>query len=446
MKQIKTILFALLLTGLLSVNTNAQKYGIYNKTLDNGLEVIVIHNPAVPLITVEMDVKNGSYTESPKYDGLSHLYEHMFFKANKTIPNQKRYMERLNELGASWNGSTSQERVNYFFTVPKDSVKPAMVFMYNAITGPLFKQKELVNERPVVTGEYDRNESNPFFHLVRAVDKKVWWKYYSRKNVIGSRKIIMTATTKKMQTVQDRFYIPNNSALILSGDITPEYGFKLAEKVFSKWKRGKDPFSYLKIPKHPPIKKTETVVVVKPINFVGMYIVWQGPNVSEDSKATYAADVLSFILGQKTSKFYKNIVESGLAYGINFGYNTLNHGAPISIFAQTSPKNFKKVEKAIYDEIKKMTSKNYYTDEQLESAKTILAIDDQYGRERPSQFVHTVGYWWAISGLDYYLNYVDNLKKVTREDINNYLNKYVIGKKHVEGVLVSPKVKTKLGL
>ncbi len=446
MKQIKIILFALLLTGLLSVNTNAQKYGIYSKTLDNGLDVIVIHNPAVPLITVEMDVKNGSYTESPEYDGLSHLYEHMFFKANKTIPNQKRYMERLNELGASWNGSTSQERVNYFFTVPKDSVKPAMVFMYNAITGPLFKQKELVNERPVVTGEYDRNESNPFFHLVRAVDKKVWWKYYSRKNVIGSRKIIMTATTKKMQTVQDRFYIPNNSALILSGDITPEYGFKLAEKVFSKWKRGKDPFSYLKIPKHPPIKKTETVVVVKPINFVGMYIVWQGANVSEDPKATYAADVLSFILGQKTSKFYKNIVESGLAYGINFGYNTLNHGAPISIFAQTSPKNFKKVEKAIYGEIKKMTSKNYYTDEQLESAKTILAIDDQYGRERPSQFVHTVGYWWAISGLDYYLNYVDNLKKVTREDINNYLNKYVIGKKHVEGVLVSPKVKTKLGL
>ena len=237
MKQMKLFLFALLLTILLSLNIHAQKDDIYSKTLDNGLKVIVIHNPAVPLITVEIDVKNGSYTEPPEYDGLSHLYEHMFFKANRTIPNQKRYMERLNELGASWNGTTSQERVNYFFTVPKDSVVPAMVFMYNAITGPLFKQQELVNERPVVTGEYDRNESNPFFYLVRAVDKKVWWKYYSRKNVIGSRKIIMTATTKKMQTVQDRFYIPNNSALILSGDITPEYGFKLAAKYFQNGKR-----------------------------------------------------------------------------------------------------------------------------------------------------------------------------------------------------------------
>ncbi|MCH7973868.1 MAG: insulinase family protein [Bacteroidetes bacterium] len=446
MKKIRVILFTLMLTGLLSVNANAQKYDIYSKTLDNGLDVIVIHNPAVPLITVEIVVKNGSYTEPPEYDGLSHLYEHMFFKANKTIPNQKRYMERLNELGARWNGTTSTERVNYFFTVPKDSVEPAMVFMYNAITGPVFKQEELVNERPVVTGEYDRNESNPFFHLVRAVNKKVWWKYYSRKNVIGDRKIIMTATTKKMQTVQDRFYIPNNSALILSGDITPEYGFKLGEKIFSKWKRGKDPFSYLKIPKHPPIKKTETVVVEKPVNIVGIYIVWQGPNVSEDPQATYAADVLSFILGQKTSKFYKNIIESGLAFGINFGYNTLNHGGPISVFVQTSPQNYKKCEKAIFDEIKKMTSKDYFTDEQLENAKTILSIDDQYGRERPSQFVHTVSYWWAIASLDYYLNYIDNLQKVTRDDINNYLNNYVIGKKHVGGVLVSPQVKTKLGL
>ena len=83
MKKNRVILFTLMLTGLLSVNTNAQKYDIYSKTLDNGLDVIVIHNPAVPLITVEIVVKNGSYTEPPEYDGLSHLYDHMFFKANK---------------------------------------------------------------------------------------------------------------------------------------------------------------------------------------------------------------------------------------------------------------------------------------------------------------------------------------------------------------------------
>ena len=93
-----------------------------------------------------------------------------------------------------------------------------------------------------------------------------------------------------------------------------------------------------------------------------------------------------------------------------------------------------------------MTDPDYFTDEQLENAKTILAINDQYARERASQFVHTVGFWWAVAGLDYYLNYIDNLKKVTREDIKNYLEKYVVGKPYVLGVLASPDEAEKIEL
>ena len=131
---------AVVLSLAVSGSLHAQKYQIFSTTLKNGLNVIVVQNHAVPLVTVEINVKNGAYTESPEYDGLSHLYEHMFFKANKTIPNQERYLERLRELGAVWNGTTADERVNYFFTVPKDSLVPAMNFMFDAITGPLFSQ------------------------------------------------------------------------------------------------------------------------------------------------------------------------------------------------------------------------------------------------------------------------------------------------------------------
>ena len=161
MIKIPKLALPILILLIASLNVYSQKYGIYNKTLGNGLDVIVINNPAVPLVTIELDVKNGAYTEPPEYDGLSHLYEHMFFKANSKIPSQERYMERLRELGATFNGTTSEERVNYFIIVPKDSLEQSMQFMYDAITSPLFLQEELVNERPVVTGEYDRNEANP---------------------------------------------------------------------------------------------------------------------------------------------------------------------------------------------------------------------------------------------------------------------------------------------
>ena len=82
------------------------KYGINWTTLSNGMDIIAVENHALPLVTVEIVVKNGAYTEPPELDGLSHLYEHMFFKGNAVLPNQERYMERLTELGASWNGTT----------------------------------------------------------------------------------------------------------------------------------------------------------------------------------------------------------------------------------------------------------------------------------------------------------------------------------------------------
>ena len=63
----------------------------------------------------------------------------------------------------------------------------------------------------------------------------------------------------------------------------------------------------------------------------------------------------------------------------------------------------------------------YFTDEQLETAKTLFAIGDAQGREKTSEFVHTVSYWWASATIDYYTSYVDNIKKVTRDDIKQYI-------------------------
>ena len=91
--------------------------------LDNGLQVVIIENHKVPLATIEIAVKNGAYTEGPEYSGLSHLFEHMFFKANRDYPDQEKFIKRTQELGAIWNGTTGEERVNYFFTFDSDTAR-----------------------------------------------------------------------------------------------------------------------------------------------------------------------------------------------------------------------------------------------------------------------------------------------------------------------------------
>lgn len=419
---------------------------IHQTTLANGLDVIVIENATVPLVTIEIDVRNGAFTEPPEYDGLSHLFEHMFFKANESIPNQERFLKRTHELGMTFKATTSEERVNFSFTILNDSLEAGLEFMKAAITTPLFLKEELERERLVVIDEYDRNESNPIFHLNRAVNKKLWYKFYSRKNPIGSREVILSADADKMRKIQQKYYIPNNSALLVAGDVNHEMVFKLAQKCFGDWAKKPDPFLKDAIPFHPQLEKSETVIVEQPVNAVTIMLRWQGPSVSINTEATYAADVFTFIMN-RNSKFPRILVSSGLFTRVSFSYQTLDQKGPITILATTTAEKFRHAKRALFEELKYLLDQDYFTDEQIDFAKTNLEVREKFSWERPSLYVQSVGFWWSVtSGLDYYLSYIENIKKVTREDISEFVKKYIQDGHYVMGILVSPEDKKKLEL
>src|SRR6266480_7449661 len=192
---------------------------LLNKVLANGLEVIVVQDHSVPLVTIEMGVKNGSYTEPPELNGLSHLYEHMFFKANRAIANAEEYLKTIGQLGVAYNASTREEVVNYFFTTTSPNLRTAMQFMRDSIRYPLFDEREFERERQVVIGEIDRNESNPFYYLDKEMKERLFYQFPSRKQALGNRQTVSTATTAMMRLIQARYYVPNNSALVVTGDV-----------------------------------------------------------------------------------------------------------------------------------------------------------------------------------------------------------------------------------
>ena len=446
MKRSSVIIGLLAISALASGSLSAQggTIGVQSRKLANGLEVLVIENHAVPVVTIELDVKNGAYTEGPEFSGLSHLYEHMFFKANRTIPSQEEYLRRLNQLGAEWNGSTSEERVNYFITLGVDSLVPGLKFMRDAIRYPLFRQDELVRERPVVLGEFDRNEANPFFHLTRGADTILWSPgFYTRKTAIGLRDVITSATQAKMLAIQKRFYIPNNSALIFAGDITPARGFALAEQILGDWQRSIDPF-VTPAPNPPPLTKSSAVIVEKPVNGAALYMAWQGPSVTMDPASTYAADVLGSVLGNHGSTFQKRLVDTGLMFAVGISYYTQAHVGPITVFAQTTPDKVLAAQKAIMQELAKLGDPGYVTPKELAAAQRQLGIQALFEREQSSAYAHTVGFWWAVTGLDYYRTYVPNMQKIAGADLAAYARKYIIGKPHVTGLLVSPAAREQL--
>jgi zinc protease len=132
--------------------------------------------------------------------------------------------------------------------------------------------------------------------------------------------------------------------------------------------------------------------------------------------------------------------------GIGLGYSTLVHTGPITLQARTDAARFEKASAAIEAEIAKFADADYFTDEQIEYAKNQLEIGEIQGQEQASAFVHTVSYWWTTGGLDYYMNYLDNLRAVTRADLSNYVKRYIMDRNHVTGYLASQEDAAALGL
>ena len=416
--------------------------GYYYEKLPNGLQVVVIENSKVPLATVEIAVKNGSFTEDSVYNGLSHLFEHMFFKANKDYPTQAQFLKRTQELGAIWNGTTGSERVNYFFTFDTDSLSQGLKFLNAAIRFPIYRVEDMKKERVVVDGEFQRMESNPFAQLYISVNKKVWGDLFTRKNPIGIHEIINTATPEKMMTIKNKYYFPNNSLLTICGDVKHEQAFAMAEKIFGDWESsGFDPITKFPIPKFKPIVKTNLFIQESSIAQVPFVMYeWQGPSYETDSASTIAADVFSTIVGLNSSKLQQALVDKGLASSVSLEYNTSRYTGPIVISVVPNPSKVKECYYELNKQINMFNQADYYTDEQLKDAKAILLRSDEFAKEKPSSLPSQLSFAWASTSFNYYTDNTDDYQKVTREDIKRYLDTYVSGKPFVGGMILNPEL------
>jgi zinc protease len=419
---------------------------IRHQELPNGLEVIVVENHGVPLATVEIDVRSGSFTQDPGYEGLSHLYEHMFFRADSAYPEPDAFQQRAASLGAVFNGSTQEERVNYYLTLPSDSLLAGMQLLAAAVKHPLFREDELERERAVVIGEYDRDQSQPGYEFQQQMGRVLWGTAWPRKNPLGRREVILHATPAQMRLIQHRYYVPNNSALIVTGDVDAVQVFRAAQRFFGSWSRGPDPFTTWPIPPVPALAGDTGVLVTAPIAAVLVMFQWQGPSASADPAATYAADVFSDVLNQPGSRLQRRLVDSGLFESIGVNYYTQNHVGPITISGTTTAAHAREAITALESEIAHFADPGYFTTAELEPIKRQRIAGTMFGLERASGFAHQIGFWWAVTGLDYYLGYVDTMAKETVPQLQRYARKYIVDKPHVRGVLLSQEANDQLKL
>jgi zinc protease len=211
---------------------DAQAAGFSSYVLPNGFRIILAAYPSASNARIELVVKTGSKLEGYGETGMAHLLEHMLFKSAGKRADLK---SDLTALGAKWNGTTSDDRTNYFETVAAEPEKIDETIRIEAdrFIRASFTKKHLASEMTVVRNELERSDSDPGSLVMRALQRQsFFWHGYARPT-IGARSDIEDAPFSALQAFHKKHYRPDNAALIVSGNFDQQRVLALASQLFS---------------------------------------------------------------------------------------------------------------------------------------------------------------------------------------------------------------------
>ena len=407
---------------------------VTSKTLPNGLTVVVAENHAIPLATVEVVVRGGAITQQRDEQGVPHLFEHMLFRSYRAGGVQN-FGEAASRIDAGYNGTTSEESVTYYATVPAGAATDAVGLLAHLMIDPRFRKEDLQTERQVVFGEFNRDISDARGQLHTAVERTLWGDSFYRKNTLGDAMSLWAATPDRLTAIYKRYYLPNNAAIVVTGDVAAPLIIAEVEKKFADWKPGPDPATTYPVPELNALTKSQALVLNGDVNDITVMMMWPGPRVVADSVDGYSADVVSEILDDQDSGFQQRLVDSGLFSHASIEYLSLAHVGPITFVGTTTRDKLDIALTALTRELALMGDDDYFSESDLAFAKKRRAVDTAMELETSDGMAQLLSYWWAVTGLDHYYGYVDNLDARTTADLHSYVKRYIVQHPFVMGAL-----------
>ncbi len=279
--------------------------------LDNGLDVVFHVDRSDPVVAVALTAHVGSAREKEGRTGFAHLFEHLLFLESENLG--KGGLDKLSARvgGSGANGSTSRDRTNYFQTVPNDALEKMLWaeadklgWFINTVTDPV-----LAKEKQVVKNEKRQSVDNrPYGHTSYVIDKNLYPADHPYNwQVIGSLDDLQAATLADVKEFFNRWYVPNNVTLVVSGDFDVEQAKEWVHKYFDEIPKGETVETMQ--PRAGVV--TENIRLYHEDNFARVpELTYTWPTVEQYHPDSYALDVLAqYLSSGKKAPFSQGLVE-----------------------------------------------------------------------------------------------------------------------------------------
>jgi zinc protease len=333
-------------------------------TLPNGLDVILHEDHSTPIVCVNIWYHVGSKNERRGRTGFAHLFEHMMFQGSEHHDSE--YFGPLQEAGGRLNGSTSDDRTNYWEVVPSNYLELALWLESDRMGFllPAMSQEKLDNQRDVVKNERRQSYENRPYGLapetiaaaMYPADHPYSWP------TIGYMDDLTAASREDIADFFRRYYHPGNASLCIAGDFEPATARKLVEKYFGSLPTG--PKVEKMKPQTPKLSGEKRLQMTDRVGLPRLYLNWH--SVEADAPDDAELDLLAMILaGGKSSRLYRVLVqEKQLAQDVSAFQRSGEIAGSFSITATAKPGvKLADIESLIAAEIKRIQSEPPAADE-----------------------------------------------------------------------------------
>ena len=422
----KKSLIALSSMLMLGGTAHAQKVAFEEYDLSNGMHVILHNDPSAPVVITSVMYHVGAKDEQPDRTGFAHFFEHLLFEGTENIKRGE-WFKIVTSNGGVNNANTTEDRTYYYEVFPSNNLELGLWMESERMLHPVINQIGVDTQNEVVKEEKRlRYDNSPYGQLIPQVKKYMFTKHPYRWTTIGSMEHLDASKLEEFQAFNKKFYIPNNSVLIVAGDISnPTQTKEWIEKYFGSIPKGPAIVrqTFVEDPITQPITATfEDSNIQKPM------IVTAYRTPSMKTRDARVLDMISTYLSDgKSSKLYKKIVDDkkmALQIGA-FSYNQEDYGTYILYGMPQGDFTSKDLIKEVDEEIVKLQT-------ELISENDLQKLKNKYENNYVSGNASVEGI--ADNLATYYLLYGDvNLinteiemyNSITREEMRDVAKKYL---------------------
>lgn len=431
---------AILLAVFFTSTTFGQTMNVTEKVFPNGIKVLLKEEHKAPVVTFQIWYKVGSRNERLGTTGMSHLLEHMMFKGTKKY-GPKTFSQTVMRNGGNDNAFTGKDYTAYFETFAADRIGISLDLEADRMQNLLLDPKEFLSEREVVKEERRmRTEDDPTATMVEEMTAAAFIAHPYEWPVIGWMADINNITRDDLYNHYRTYYAPNNATIVVVGDFDTKALLPQIEKYFGQIPRGPA------VPKIGAVEPKQLgerrIIVKKQAELPAVFAGYHTPDIKHPD--SYALEVLQGILSSgKSSRLYKSLVyEQQLALYAGGDYdNIANDPNLFYVYAGVMPgKTTEEVEKALYAEIEKLKT-SPVTDEELLKAKNQIEASFIMGQDSIFYQAMLLGQFDTVANWKVLEKYVENIRAVTKEDVQRAAKEYFSADNRTVGILVPVKEK-----